>query len=127
MGPSLSASRSRMDDLAVRIALVAAVLVAALAIAWFQQRRSRRPGRPIENSGLPPGFHYFSSRACDTCVDARAMLQRRLGAGGYVEHAWEEEPSIFQRLDVDEVPALLVVAKDGSARLFAGRLHDALE
>lgn len=58
---------------------------------------------------------------------ARTMLDSRLGPDGYTEHAWEEDPSTFQRLGVDEVPAVLVVTKDGSARLFAGDLGAALE
>lgn len=115
-----------MDDLAVRVALVAAAMGLALVTAWYMQRRDRRPGRAVADPGLPPGFYFFSSRNCDTCRSARAMLDRRLGAGGYAEYEWEQHPGIFQRLAVDEVPALMVVGERGGARLFAGRLDVAL-
>lgn len=111
-----------MDDIVVRMGLVVAAIGAALAVAWYLQRRARRPGRAVADPGLPPGFYYFSSRTCGTCRSARAELDRRLGAGGYAEYRWENDPEVFQRLSVDEVPALLVVTERRGARLFAGRL-----
>jgi hypothetical protein len=115
-----------MDDLVFRIVLLAVALAVALAISWVLQRRSRRSARPMANPGLPPGFHYFSSPACETCREARSLLDRRLGREGFTEHEWDQDPEVFQRLGVDQVPALIVVADDGSARLYSGLLERAL-
>lgn len=116
-----------MDDLALRLGLVGGAVAAALVIAWYLHRRDRGSGRPVVDARLPPGFHYFSSRTCDTCRSARSTLDRLLGAGGYTEHEWERDPEVFQRIGVDEVPAMVVVGEDGSARLYSGRLESALE
>lgn len=115
-----------MDDLVFRVVLVAAALAVALAISWVLQRRSRRPGRPVGNSGLQPGIHYFSSPTCETCREARSLLDRRLGREGYTEYGWDQDPEVFQRLGIDQVPALIVVADDGSARMYSGELERAL-
>lgn len=114
-----------MDDVWVRVGIVAAALAAAAVIALWQRARVRRPVRQVVSGDLEPGVYLFSSESCPTCGLARDDLDRALGQA-YVEVRWEEQPETFSHLGVDAVPAVLIVKTPGLGRLFPGRPDKAL-
>lgn len=114
-----------MDEIWVRVGLVAAALLLAGLIALGQRRR-RNPIRDVFPVSLEPGVYFFSAATCPTCSRARERLDQELGEGAYVEFAWEDYPGIFAELEVDAVPAVVIVSAPGRARLFPGAPDRAL-
>jgi hypothetical protein len=116
-----------MNEVWLRIGLIAGALaVAALATVVLRSRMTGRP-RALEVTGLEPGIYLFTSAECPDCSSARMTLIDELGETGFVELRWEQEPGVFQRLDVDSVPATAIVGADGSATLWPGRPTDVLK
>lgn len=116
-----------MDEVWTRLALIGgALLVAALVTIVIRSRVTGRP-RNLRQTGLGPGVYLFSSIACPDCASVRRALVRALGEEGFEERSWEAEPGVFHRLDIEAVPATLIVAHDGSATLWPGRADGALE
>jgi hypothetical protein len=109
-----------MDDVAMRLALVAGFLLLSLLGIAFMRHRAAAPFRVIRRTGLGPGVYFFSSATCAECRPARSVLVERLGEDGFVEHSWESDPGILESLGVDGVPATLVVEGSGSGRLWTG-------
>jgi hypothetical protein len=114
-----SASRWRMDEVWVRLALVASALGIAFVVAFILRFRAKSPRR-LETTGLNVGVYLFTSSACPDCGPARTKLSEKLSEG-FVEMSWEEEPAVFEKLGVSGVPATLVVEADGSGTLFPGQ------
>lgn len=116
-----------MADVWIRVGLVLGALVTAAGVAVYQRSKARGPVRDVVAAGLEPGLHFFSSAACPTCRDARNRLTADLGESGFTEHAWEESPGLFSELAIGAVPAFVVVGREGRARVYPGRLDDAIE
>ena len=109
-----------MDDLTVRLVAIAVAAVVVALFASVLKRVRSRPLRSIAVTGLEPGTYLFTSGDCSECARARTRLAESTGPRGYTEVAWESEPGVFQRLEVDAVPSTLVVADDGSGVWHAG-------
>jgi len=115
-----------MDDLWVRLGLIAgALIVAGLATVTMRLRAKGAP-RKLSATGLGQGVYLFSSTACPDCKHARRVLEEALGRDGYREFRWEQDPVLFHDLGVDAVPATAIVAIDGSGVLWPGRPDKAL-
>ncbi len=109
-----------MGDPWIRLtALVVVGLVALSVVALSRRRTRRRPERDLPSTGLSAGVYLLTSAGCSTCDGARSRLEGA-GKGAYIEISWEADPEFFERLDIDAVPALLVVGESGSGRLHPG-------
>ena len=110
-----------MNELWIRLFIVAGALVAALVLVALLRMRAR--GRPelIESVSLKPGIYLFTSSACLDCAPARQSLRETFGVGGFSEISWEDGPETFDELGVTAVPATLVVEGDGGAKLYSGQ------
>lgn len=115
-----------MDEIWVRLGLVAGTLAVAGCVILIQRRRARRPIRTVEVPDKAPGVYFFSSSTCATCEDARDKLDARLGTDGYTEYAWEDNPGPFGDFDVDAVPAVVILEEGGRGRLYSGQPDKAL-
>jgi hypothetical protein len=107
-----------MDELWIRVLVVAGALSSALAVVLRQRWRPRGRMTVIAVTRLEPGVYFFSSAACPTCQAARKRLGDVVDA--YREFVWEDEPARFDELGIDAVPAVLVVDAVGSGRLYPG-------
>jgi hypothetical protein len=109
-----------MSEIWFRLALVAGAVLVAVAVGSLL--RAMRQGRPIaiDPGDLRPGVYLFSSRQCLDCEPSRDQLVDALGADGFVEVKWEEEPERFREHGINSVPATIVVGDDGSGTLISG-------
>lgn len=102
-----------MTDLAVRILVVAGVVLIALGIA-FVLRKVQPPVHPtidVSGLGLPAGIVLFTSTDCTTCGAARDVLRRE---GAYFrEVTWELEGRLLEKAGVEAVPLLIVLDDQG--------------
>lgn len=113
-----------MDEVWLRIVLVAVVFSIATGIA-IARRGRQRAVRGIPSSDLAAGLYLFSSEGCATCESARALLVESRG-DDFTELVWEHQPQLFEKLAVDVVPSVLVVDETGAGRLFPGQPQRAL-
>jgi len=110
-----------MSDFELRLSLIfGAVVIIAVSAAVIRGRAST-PERRIRQPGLEAGIHFFSSSSCLECDPVRAGLVELLGASGFVEHRWEKDSELFQRLGIDGVPATLRVDRSGKGVLWPGK------
>lgn len=116
-----------MDEIWLRVGLIAGALVIAAVITLFLRSRFTETKRSLVETGLQPGVYFFSSSGCSDCLLARQTLSDALGEEGFLEIAWEGDRDIFDRLGVDAVPATMIVAADGSGTLWPGRAKPALD
>lgn len=116
-----------MDEIWVRVAIIATVVALAVGTAIIQRRRALNPVRSVDARGLQAGIYFFSSITCATCTQAREKLDSVLGSNGYTEIAWEKDADQFERLGVDAVPAVVIVDEGGRGRLYPGQPDEALE
>lgn len=114
-----------MDDIWLRVTVIASVLAVAGLVVFVQRRRAQAPVRAIGSIGLETGVYFFSSATCSTCEAAREKLDAAMGESGYTEFVWEHEPDPFTDLKVDAVPAVLIV-RDGQGHLYPGQPDVAL-
>lgn len=110
-----------MNEFWARVSLIAAALLVAAVVVAVRRRAALRAPRRLPATRLPPGVYLFSSAECADCQAARAKLHEQLGEAGFSEIAWEASPEVFTGLGVDVVPSTMVVAADGSARLWGGQ------
>lgn len=115
-----------MDDVWVRIGLVAGALLIVGVTTFALRRRAAGPPRSLAATGLAAGTYLFSSNGCPTCESARVKLVGRVGEAGFKEIVWERDAGLFSELGVDAVPAVLVVDHDGSGKLYPGQPGRAL-
>jgi hypothetical protein len=114
-----------MSEVWLRLVIVVGAVALSLLIILAIRRR---PGHSEagDGRGLDPGIYLFTSATCSDCEGARARLEDMLGSTGYIEIRWEDEPSLFTRLDIDAVPCTIVVGDDGSASVHPGMPDRAL-
>ena len=110
----------------MRLGLIGGALIVAGLATVTMRLRARGSPRKLSATGLDRGVYLFSSTACADCKHARSMLDDALGSGGYREFQWEREPGLFHDLNVDAVPATVIVDFDGSGVLWPGRPDKAL-
>ena len=110
-----------MDDIWPRIGLIAVVLAVAASIALLQRRRALDPVKSLNAPGFDAGVYFFSSGNCATCDRARETLLQTLGRDGYAEISWETGPGHFANLQIDAVPAVMIVDDRGRGRLYPGQ------
>jgi hypothetical protein len=114
----------------IRILVVAAVVAAAVAIAWFLQRR--RPDAPVRTGySIPEQLDrrdftrpdapwlvvVFTSATCATCADVwskAAVLESDEVAVQEVEYG--RDRALQDRYAIDAVPALAIADADGVVR-----------
>ena len=102
-----------MADTAVRVGIVLAAVVVALAVAWVA-RRMKNPPHPSVRVGSGaefPGVVLFSSTTCTTCTEMIALLQS-VGVH-YREITDELEAHRFEEWGVVAVPLTVVIDADG--------------
>jgi len=109
-----------MNDVTVRALVVTALVTAALLTAWMLERRRASKPRKIQTTGLRAGIYLFTSDTCAECNPARDLLVSSLGETGFTEIAWSDDPALFERLQIPQVPASLRVDADGSGRCWFG-------
>lgn len=114
-----------MDEVWIRAAVIAAVLVLVVGVALLRRRSLHSP-RSVRAESLGPGVYFFASATCQTCDRAREKLDHRLGEDGYTEFNWAENTDLFEELEVSAVPSVLVVAEGGAGRLYPGQPERAL-
>lgn len=113
-----------MDDVWLRVAVVAAAFLIAVGIA-MARRGNRRPVRSIRSLDLAAGVYLFTSEGCSTCEAARSKMDGSL-SDEYTELVWEREPERFHALGVDAVPSVLIVDGKGHGQLYPGQPDRAL-
>lgn len=113
-----------MDEVWLRIVLVAVVFSIAVGIAMASRGR-RRAVRAMPSSDLSAGLYFFSSEGCATCDSARALVTGSRG-DDFTEFVWEHQPQLFEKLAVDAVPSVLIVDESGAGRLYPGQPQRAL-
>lgn len=114
-----------MDEVWIRLILIAGALGAALLITMVLRSRSSGSSRHLETTGLAEGVYLFTSSACLDCLSAREALAKSIG-DQFVEIEWNRNPALFDQLGVSAVPATLLVDPDGSGRVFPGQPGRAL-
>jgi hypothetical protein len=110
-----------MNDLWVRVALVAGALAVGSVISLIARRRASGTVRIIRASGLDSGVYFFSASTCASCEQARVKLDSSIGVEGYTEFAWERDPETFSVYGVELVPSVMVVDDAGRGRLYPGQ------
>ena len=115
-----------MSEVWLRLAIVAGAVLVSFGLVVLLRRKQRGPAS-VGASGLNPGMYLFSSSSCADCVAARGRLEVALGASGFAEIMWEEEPELFAELGIDAVPCTVVVSADGSAARYPGAPEKALD
>lgn len=102
-----------MGDIAVRFMVVAAIASVVVLVSWLLHRRTTRARRlqlPADLGPFPVVF-YFGDEACASCLPAAAAIEQ---AGLRVRTiTWGADATVFERLGVEEVPALWGVGADG--------------
>ncbi|MDE0131133.1 MAG: hypothetical protein OXQ32_02570 [bacterium] len=88
----------------------------ALAARILQRRRPRR--RSMQ--GLEPGVSLFTSERCPGCDPVRSRLIEVLGAEGFREIKWTDQPDLFVTHTVDRVPTTAAVDASGDAFIWEG-------
>jgi hypothetical protein len=115
-----------MNELWLRVALVAGALAITGVIIILMRRRAAVGVRNVSAGGLDSGVYFFSAATCATCEQARAKLDSTLGVDGYEEFTWEREPEAFAEYGVEQVPAVMVVDEGGRGRVYRGQPDHAM-
>lgn len=115
-----------------RLLLAAALVVVALAVAWFLERRRQAlgPEAPTQPSGFvlpaqldradftspdkPKLVVVFTSATCTTCAEAVAKARvLESPSVAYDEVPWQSRKDLHDRYGIEVVPATLVADADG--------------
>jgi hypothetical protein len=100
-------------DLAARLVVVTVAVAVVVVVGRFRSRRRPAPLN-VKGNFESPGVHLFTSETCDSCDVARRRYRQVLGEHGFVEHSWEDEPALLERLGVEEIPVGTVIGEGGS-------------
>jgi hypothetical protein len=104
-----------MTDTTIRVLLVAAVGLVAVAAALVARRGSTVVRRRVQLQGLGPGLVLFTSQSCASCDEAR----RRLGGRPFEEIVFETAGPEFPPT-VGRVPALAWLDEAGAGWIAYG-------
>lgn len=94
----------------IRIGIVTAVTLTAVVIA--RHRSSSIITWPV-GAIEGPAIVFFSSRTCDSCREARRILDEAVGADAYLEMGWEDDPERWAGFGVETVPTTVLVNRAG--------------
>ena len=113
-----------MDNPALGLVVVTAVILTAAGIAYLSRRNTTfHPLVDVTGLGLPSGIVVFTSTDCHRCKDALAVV-RGLDVP-LREVTYELESELQERAGVVGVPLTLVVGESGdSIAQFAGQLNE---
>lgn len=122
-----------MDDVTLRLAVVAAVVVVAVAVSLRRRSRRQPPTQPrgevpaqldradFSSPAAPWLVVVFTSATCDTCADvwrkAQVLASREVSV---CEVEYGRDRELHDRYRIDAVPALVIADADGVVRY--GRL-----
>lgn len=81
----------------------------------------------LDQDVLGPGIYFFTSESCADCAPARDRLVGALGDGGYQEISWETQSGLFEELQIEAVPATLIVDDARRSTLYPGDAREAVE
>ena len=95
-------------------------LAAALSVALVSRLVKRRRPRRRSMKGLEPGVALFTSQGCSGCDPVRSRLIEVLGAEGFREIKWTEEPQWFVTHRIDRVPTTAAVDESGAGLIWEG-------
>jgi len=109
-------STEEMMQLWIPIGALAVSFSIALVARMLERRRPRR--RSMQ--GLEPGVTLFTSERCPGCDPVRSRLIEVLGARGFREIKWTEQPDLFMTHVVDRVPTTAAVDGSGDAFIWEG-------
>ena len=105
-----------------RLIIAALLIVVAIAVAWFLQRRRGAPAAAVPRSELPsavdlaavgmaggPAIVVFTEETCRTCAAALAVVRGPAGAGLPVaEVTFGDDRELHRRHGIDTVPTTVV-------------------
>ncbi|MCP3937015.1 MAG: hypothetical protein GY708_16785 [Actinomycetia bacterium] len=112
-----------------RLLIAVVILVVALVVAWFAQRR--RPDAPMQTSAdrlLPhqldrgdftsPEQTYlvavFSSDSCDACASVLAAVETLAAPDVAIQNiSWQFDKDLHDRYAIETVPATVIAGPDG--------------
>ena len=102
-----------MDDLILRLLVIAAAVLAGLGIAWMARlARARRAERaPLDLNGVAGRVVLLSEASCSRCDVVRQGLDD-LGST-FSEVRYEDDPERFRRIGGTAVPMLIVRGRGG--------------
>lgn len=103
-----------MSETLIRVGVVVAVAVAALAIGFLLRRGQWSSHPPIDLSelALPAGVLVFTSTECGNCKKVLATLRSLNVPVREVTH--ELEPATFEAAGVEAVPLTVVIDDQGT-------------
>ena len=104
-----------MSDLAIRLAIVAAVVVVTVATGLVLRSGRLARRRRVALPGLGPGVVFFSGPGCASCDRVRSDLE---SVGAIFEEVGADDPRFPAR--VDRVPTVAVVGPAGDGLAISG-------
>ena len=105
-----------MTDPALRVAVLAAIVAAALVVIWLARRRARNVGPPVDVRELAsgPAAVVFTKDDCPTCDETLQRL-RALNVR-IVQVRAEDRPDEFEARGITAVPVTVVLDESGESR-----------
>ncbi len=103
------------EDVMLRLAVVGAVTVVAIAAAMVLRRGRAWRRRPVVIDGYGAGTYFFSSPTCATCAAVREMVA---GNPAVVEVAFEGGDRFPAQ--VERVPAIARLGEGGAGWIVYG-------
>ena len=102
----------------IQVALVLVLVVVVIVVVRLVARWQKPPHPPLDLDGLGerPGVVVFTSTDCPTC--STAMQTVGSVAAPIREVTWELEPHVFDQYNVEAVPLVAVLDRDGRSTMF---------
>ncbi len=103
-----------------RLLIVLAVIALAVLLGIIQNRGVAMVRHRRTFTDLEPGLVVFASRSCAGCDTVEGMVASYAGGREHRIYWWDESPEVFERNDIDRVPAVASVAEDGTGWIAVG-------
>ena len=105
--------RLSVADPLTRFWLLAAGAVLVGILVWLLRwRADRSPSRSLPaDLGPFPAALYFGDATCVSCIPARSAIDQ--GALEVRTYEWASHGDVFDLLEIEEVPRLIVVGRQG--------------
>ena len=101
-----------------RVLVVLVLVVAVIIVVRLVARWQKPPHPPLDLTGLGdrPGVVVFTSTDCPTCVEAMRTVSEV--SAPVREVTWELEPNLFDQYQVEAVPLIAVLDREGRSVMF---------